>query len=185
MAVEGAVAKSEQGQNDLVMLGKITSVYGIKGWVKIYSHTEPMENILNYTPWFLKNGGKHQTVKIEQGKRHGKGLIAKLVGCSDREVAQTFCGTDIYVEQAQLPELTGDEFYWHQLENLIVVTESDEVLGRVDYLIATGSNDVLVVKATAESIDDKERLLPYLPDQVIKEINLEKGTIRVEWDAEF
>lgn len=187
MAVEGSVAKQEQNPSDsaYVMLGKITSVYGIKGWVKIYSHTEPMENILNYKPWLLKRDGQQKTVKIEQGKRHGKGIIAKLVGCDDRELAQTFCGHEIFVERTELPELTGDEFYWHQLENLIVVTESDEVLGRVDYLIATGSNDVLVVKATADSIDDRERLLPYLPDQVVKEINLEEGTVRVDWDPEF
>lgn len=170
---------------NMMVVGKITSVYGVKGWVKIYSHTEPMDNILNYAPWFVRLEGRLQTVQIEQGKRHGKGLIAKLAGCSDRDQAQVYCGNDISVDQSQLPALSTDEYYWHQLEKLNVVTESKELLGRVDHLISTGSNDVLVVKATAESIDDRERLVPYLPEQVIKEINLEEGTIRVDWDSEF
>lgn len=183
-STKGAVA-SGVDKDSLVVVGKITSVYGVKGWVKIYSHTEPMENILSYSPWFLSLNGQYRQVKIDQGKRHGKGLIAKLAGCSDRDQAKQYCGTEIFVSETQLPDLEGDEFYWHQLENLNVVTESNEVLGRVDYLIATGANDVLVVKGTADSIDKRERLIPYLPDQVIKDINLEEGTLRVDWDPEF
>lgn len=170
---------------EMMVVGKITSVYGVKGWVKIYSDTEPMDNILKYTPWFVRLQGRLQAVQIEQGKRHGKGLIAKLVGCSDRDQAQAYCGNEISVDRSQLPALSGDDYYWHQLEKLNVVTESKEILGRVDHLISTGSNDVLVVQSTPESIDDRERLIPYLPEQVIKEINLEEGTIRVDWDSEF
>lgn len=181
----GGKQTSVPAPESLVIMGKITSLYGVKGWVKIYSYTEPMENILSYKPWYIRLNGQQQVIKVDQGKRHGKGLIAKLAGCSDRDLAKQYCGAEIFVEQAQLPDLNGNEYYWHQLENLNVVTESDEVLGRVDYLIATGANDVLVVKGTADSIDKRERLIPYLPDQVIKEINLETGTMRVDWDPEF
>ncbi|WP_210396497.1 ribosome maturation factor RimM [Motiliproteus sediminis] len=175
----------ESQSSELVELGKITSLYGVKGWVKVYSHTEPMENILDYSPWKLKLDGRWTAVKVEQGKRHGKGMIAKLAGCEDRDQASRYCGAAIAVERSVLPDLDGEEYYWHQLEKLTVVTESGVNLGRVDYLIATGSNDVLVVKGTAESHDKRERLIPYLPDQVVKEINLKAGTIRVEWDPEF
>ena len=172
-------------RNELVILGKITSVYGVKGWVKVYSHTEPMDNILSYSPWYIQRDGQFQTLEVDQGKRHGKGLIAKLVGCDDRETARDYCGLNVSVERQKLPELEQGEFYWHQLEKLNVVTESGVELGRVDHLIATGSNDVLVVKSTKASIDDRERMVPYLPEQVIKEVNLEAGTIRVDWDPEF
>ena len=179
--------KSDQTKaiGTLVPMGKITSLYGVRGWVKIYSHTEPMENILSYSPWYLDIDGHTQKVELEQGKRHGKGLVAKLVGCDDRDKATYYCGADIGIEQEQLPGLTGDDYYWHQLENLNVVTESNVALGRVDHLIPTGSNDVLVVKGTKDSLDKRERLIPYLPDQVIKEINLDEGIIRVDWDPEF
>lgn len=170
---------------EITTVGRITTIYGVKGWVKIYSHTEPMESILKYSPWLLKINGKWQPVKIADGKRHGKGLIAKLAGVDDRDVARQYCGADIAIEKSLLPELEEGEFYWSQLEKLNVITESGVKLGKVSHLIATGSNDVLVVKGKADSIDRKERLIPYLPDQVIKEINLEEGTMRVDWDPEF
>ncbi|WP_261843525.1 ribosome maturation factor RimM [Aliamphritea ceti] len=167
------------------IVGRITTIYGVKGWVKIYSHTEPMESILDYSPWLLNRNGQWLPVKISDGKKHGKGLVAKLTGVDDREVARDYCGLDIAIETSLLPALDTGEFYWSQLEKLNVITESGEQLGKVSHLIATGSNDVLVVKGNGQSIDRRERLIPYLPDQVIKEINLDEGTIRVDWDPEF
>ncbi|MEH6649498.1 MAG: ribosome maturation factor RimM [Motiliproteus sp.] len=171
--------------DQLMVLGKVTSVYGVKGWVKVYSDTEPMQNILNYAPWYIKLNGRLQEIKVEQGKVHGKGLVAKLAGCDDRDKARVYCGSEIYVSRELLPALEQGEYYWSQLEKLNVVTESGVELGQVDHLIATGSNDVLVIKSTKQSIDKRERMIPYLPEQVIKEINLEQGTIRVDWDPEF
>ena len=167
------------------MFGSITAVYGVKGWVKIYSHTDPLENIFNYSPFTLKIGGELKTVEVETGKRHGKGLVAKLAGVDDRDVAQKYCGAEIVTNTDQLPELEEGEFYWSQLESLLVYTESGVLLGKVSHLLETGANDVLVVKGTTESIDKNERLLPYLPGQVVKEIDLETGTMRVDWDPEF
>ncbi len=176
---------SRNTQNDVTVLGQITSVYGVKGWVKIYSHTDPMENILTYTPWLLKLNGQWTPVKVEVSKKHGKGLIAKLVGVNDREVARQYCGADIAVDSSLLPQLEEGEYYWSQLEKLSVYTLNGELLGRVSHLMETGSNDVMIVRGNAESIDRRERILPYLPDLVIKDINLEEGTMRVDWDPEF
>ncbi|MBE9395965.1 ribosome maturation factor RimM [Pontibacterium sp. N1Y112] len=167
------------------VLGRIASVYGVKGWVKIYSHTDPIENILTYSPWLLKIKGQWKSFEIEASKRHGKGLVAKLVGVDDREIARTYNGVEIAVESHRLPKLEEGEFYWSQLENLTVYTVSGQLLGKVSHLMETGANDVLVVKGNDESIDRNERLIPYLPDQVIKEIDLETGAIRVDWDPEF
>ncbi|WP_417223468.1 ribosome maturation factor RimM [Amphritea sp.] len=170
---------------DITTVGRITTLYGVKGWVKVYSHTEPMESILDYSPWLLNINGQWLPFKIADGKKHGKGLVAKLAGVDDRDLAKQYCGVDIAIETSLLPELEEGDFYWSQLEKLDVLTESGEKLGKVSHLIATGSNDVLVVKGNADSIDRRERLIPYLPDQVVKEINLEEGTIRVDWDPEF
>ncbi|MGB1239422.1 MAG: ribosome maturation factor RimM [Pseudomonadales bacterium] len=170
---------------NLTILGQTTSVYGVKGWVKVYSHTDPMDGILNYSPWLLKRNGQWISVKVESAKKHGKGLIAKLENVDDRDVAREYCGLDIAVERSSLPDLDEGEFYWSQLVQLAVYTLSDELLGKVDHLIETGANDVLVVRGDSESIDQRERLIPYLPDQVIKEINLESGYMRVDWDSEF
>jgi 16S rRNA processing protein RimM len=84
-----------------------------------------------------------------------------------------------------LPDLEAGEYYWSQLENLLVYTESGVLLGRVSHLMETGANDVLVVKGTAESIDREQRLIPWLPDQVVKEVDLDSGLMRVDWDPDF
>ncbi|WP_067984166.1 ribosome maturation factor RimM [Neptuniibacter pectenicola] len=176
---------SSDPSNEYLIVGTISAVYGIKGWVKIYSNTDPIDNIFSYKPWLVKINGVLKPLEVETGKRHGKGLVAKLVGVDDREIARKYCGLEISVDASQLPKLEAGEYYWSQLQDLLVYTESDQLLGKVSHLLETGSNDVLVVKGTADSIDQKERLLPYLPDQVIKNIDLETGTMRVDWDPGF
>jgi 16S rRNA processing protein RimM len=111
--------------------------------------------------------------------------VVRLKGIGDREVARTYSGADITVPTAELPELPEGEFYWHQLEGLTVLTVDGECLGKVDHMIETGSNDVLVVRATDSSIDQRERLIPYLPEQAVTNVSLAEGSITVDWDPEF
>lgn len=170
---------------DLTIVGQITSVYGVKGWLKVYSHTEPMDGIFDYKPWLIKRNGQWMPVTVEASRKHGKGLVVKLDKVDDRDVARQYCGIDIAIERSKLPQLEVGEYYWSQLERLTVYTLADQVLGKVSHLIETGSNDVLVVKGDDNSIDSRERMIPYLPDQVVKEINLETGSMRVDWDPEF
>lgn len=167
------------------VIGRITSVFGVKGWLKVYSYTDPMEGILDYPDWFVSQNGKRMHLEVEEGKRHGPGIVVRLKGVDDRDVARTYCGLDIRVSTDLLPELPEGEFYWHQLEGLRVETPSGEVLGSVKHLMETGSNDVMVVRATPGSLDNRERLIPYLPEQVIQRIDLEAGVIVADWDPEF
>ncbi len=168
-----------------VKLGRITAVYGIKGWVKIYSNTEPMQNIFTYAPWQVCINGQWQTVKVKQGKRHGKGLIALLDHCENREQAKVYSGADIAVEQQQLPPLDEGDYYWSQLFGKSVETNTGLTLGKVDHMLATGANDVMVVKASEGSVDDRQRLIPWLPEQVVKQVDLTRGVIQVDWDVDF
>ena len=84
----------------------------------------------------------------------------------------------IAITRAQLPALPKNEYYWSDLEGLTVINQAGVVLGKVIYLIATGSNDVLVIKG------DKELAIPYLQDEVITQVDLENGVIHVNWDGE-
>ena len=167
------------------VLGRIASVYGVKGWVKIYSSTDPIENILTYSPWLLKIKGQWKSFEIEAGKRHGKGLVAKLVGADDREIARLYNGVEIAVESHRLPQLEEGEFYWSQLENLTVYTVSGQLLGKVSHLMETGANDVIVVRACEGSLDREERLIPYMPETYVVNIDLEQKEMVVNWDPEF
>lgn len=172
------------------VLGQITSVYGVQGWVKVYSYTEPRENIFQYSNWTLVDGRspsrEPRKVRLVTGKPHGKTLVARLEGIEDRDQAASLCGLDIRVETSELPPLGEGEYYWYQLQGLRVRTADEgHDLGVVDHLIETGSNDVLVVRADAASMDGRERLIPFLPDEIIRSVNLEDGVLEADWDPEF
>lgn len=169
---------------DLIVLGKITSVHGVRGEVKIYSFTDPIDNLLDYPAWTLKRDGEVKQVELVSGRLQGKVLVAKLKGLDDREVARTFAGFDICVPRALLPDLDDGEYYWHQLEGLSVIDLQGQLLGRLDHLLETGSNDVMVVKPCPGSLDDRERLLPYT-EQCVQQVDLAAGEMRVDWDADF
>jgi 16S rRNA processing protein RimM len=91
------------------------------------------------------------------------------------------------VDKALLPDLIGNEYYWHQLVGLEVVSvlqDGTSRLGVVDSLLETGANDVLVIKGDFDSLDREERLIPY-SNEFVKSIDLEKQIITVVWDPEF
>ncbi len=176
---------SEFNEEDLVTLGRFNSPFGVQGWIKVYSYTEPMENIQSYRPWLVKQNGVWQPIKVNSVKKQGKGLIAKLDRIDTPEAARLLCESEIAAPKSVLPTLGEGDYYWSQLENLKVYTESGELLGLVDHLVETGANDVLVVKGNAESIDRQTRLIPYVPEQVVKKIDLDAGILRVDWDPEF
>lgn len=169
---------------DLIVLGKITSVHGVRGEVKIYSFTDPIDNLLDYSQWTLRRDGEVKQVELVSGRLQGKVLVAKLKGLDDREVARTFAGFDICVPRALLPDLAEDEFYWYQLEGLKVIDQLGQLLGKINHLLETGANDVMVVKPCAGSLDDRERLLPYTAQCVLK-VDLAAGEMQVDWDADF
>jgi 16S rRNA processing protein RimM len=163
----------------MVVVGKISGVFGVRGLVKVFSYTQPRKNILSYDPWMLGSGKDWETFDLVSGHEQGKGLVAKLRGCDDRDQAQLLVGKDIAIEKSQLEATQPGEYYWSDLEGLQVLTLDQKLLGTVSHLFETGSNDVLVVKG------DRERLIPYVKGQVIAKVDLDAGHIVVDWDPEF
>src|SRR5690606_29601462 len=169
---------------DLVVLGKIVSVHGIRGEIKVYSFTDPLDNLLDYRCWILQRDGERKEVELVSGRLQGKVLVAKLRGLDDREVARTYAGFEICVPRALLPSLDDGEYYWYQLQGLRVINQDGHLFGRIDHLLETGANDVLVVKPCPGSLDDRERLLPYT-EQCVQRVDLAAGEMRVDWDTDF
>jgi 16S rRNA processing protein RimM len=165
--------------HDPVVLGRISGLFGVAGWVRIFSHTSPRENILSYSPWYLLRGGRWERLGLEEGRRQGRSVVARLSGCADRDQAALLVGCDIAVRRDQLPEAGEDEYYWTDLEGLRVRTVDGVDLGVVDHLFETGANDVVVVRG------DRERLIPYLWDRVVRSVDLEAGEMTVDWDPEL
>lgn len=169
---------------DLVVLGKIVSVHGVRGEVKVYSYTDPIDNLLDYRRWTLKRGEEVRQAELVTGRLQGNVLVAKLRGLDDREEARSLADFEISIPRSELPALEEGEYYWHQLIGLNVVNQAEQWLGRVDHLLETGANDVLVVRPCDGSLDDRERLLPYT-DQCVLAVDLATGAIQVDWDADF
>jgi 16S rRNA processing protein RimM len=166
-------------RDNTVDVGKISGVFGVKGWLKIFSYTSPKENILNYSPWLLEKAGEVKTVEVVDGNLQGGGVIAQIKGVNDRNQAETLLGYEIFIRREQLPETSEGEYYWSDLIGLEVETTDGVALGVVDSLLETGANDVLIVKG------ERERAVPFIKGQVIVEIDREAGRIVVDWDPDF
>lgn len=164
-----------------VALGRFGSPFGILGWIKVISYTDPVDNILNYSPWIVVfNDNTQLLIKEVKGKIHGNNLVVTFGQCKDRNQAQTYTNLEIYVDRAQLPPPSNDEYYWIDLIGLSVSNSEGEQLGLVKQVFATGSNDVLIVKEE----NGKEHYIPYIKD-VILEVNLEISKLIVDWDPTF
>jgi 16S rRNA processing protein RimM len=160
-----------------VILGRVSGLFGVKGWVKVHSYTDPREAILNYPDWLIELGGRWQPQKVEEGKQHGKTVIARFEGVQDRDAAVEYMNARIGVQRDSLPQTGDGEYYWSDLEGLSVVRKDGNVLGKVAYLLETGANDVLVVQE-----GDREVLIPFVTGDVVKEVDLAKGEISVDWE---
>ena len=159
------------------LLGRINAAYGIKGWVKVFSYTDPLEGIVNYSPWTLRNKGTESEVRVKALRKHGKGVVTSIATIENRDEAEALIGSEIWGE---LPNLEEGDFYWYQLKGLIVINAAGDVLGEVARIMETGGNDVLVIEPTATSTDKKPRLIPYVKE-IIEEVSLTRGQILVNW----
>jgi len=172
-----------------VLLGRINGLFGVRGWLKIYSHTRPIDNIAAYERWFLNRStaGRQSDWRpfyVIEARPHGGTLIAQLAAddgsiIDDRDTAANLLEADIAVARADMPDPAPGEYYWHDLIGLEVVNRQAQLLGRVSAMMETGANDVLVVTGECE------RLIPCVPDVIIDEVDLDAGRIRVDWEADF
>ncbi len=162
-----------------IHVGKISGVFGIKGWVKVFSFTANKENILKYSPWLLKKAGETKTLKVINGNLQGKAVVAQLDGINDRDQAESLMGWDIFISPTQLPRASSGEYYWSDLVGLKVENTDGVEFGVISSLLETGANDVVIVQG------ERERCIPFLQGQTIINIDLNAGKMIVDWDADF
>jgi len=159
-----------------VLLGRIVGLFGVQGWVKVFSYTEPREAVLDYESWLLGRNDDWQPVELAEGKRHGKSVVARLRGVEDRDSAAALVGSDIGVLRDRLPEPGDGHFYWADLEGMTVMHKDGTELGKVAYVLATGANDVLVTEGP------NERLIPFVTEKVVLDVDSAAGVITVDWE---
>lgn len=185
-----------------VALGRVTAPYQTRGWIRVRPYTRQAADILRYRRWHIGGGAPFE---VAAGRVHRAGeVVAGLATVNDRAAAAALAGLDVTVPRARLAPLGEGEHYWRQLHGLRVVRDSEndgrdsgngdagsgndggEVendgadLGTVARLMETGANDVLVVRDGSGG----EQLIPWTA-QVVREVNLARGFIRVDWDGEY
>lgn len=149
----------------------------MQGWVKVYSYTRPIDNLLKYRPWQLRVGGDRSLHQLESGRRTRRSLIAKLRGIDDRDRAEGLRGQEIWVDSAQFPALPKGEYYHRELLGLTAYDQDGQALGTVAQVLETASHDVLLVRG------EQEYLIPYAPGETVLDVDLEQHRIGVRWDG--
>ena len=177
-----------QLSDDRLHIGQLRAAYGLQGWLWVYSNTDPMANIFNYLPWWAETKEGWKQFDVKRWRTQGKGLIVLLKGVEDRTAADQLMGVNLWVEKSKLPKAGLDEFYWSDLIGLTVFGIDDAGnnvnLGKLAELFETGANDVMVVRATPDSVDGEERMIPWHRD-VIKSVDLEAGQMLVNWGVDY
>jgi len=177
--------ESRKAARALVVMGRIGRPHGVKGWLRLQSSTSPPANILEFAELHVETEHGPGSLRIDGSRWQGDSLIVHFAGYDEPELARRLTGLEVYVVADELPELDAGEYYWRQLQGLAVVNLAGENLGRVSSVFETGANDVMVVAPAQGSIDDRERLIPYVWTRVVRRVDLEAGTINVDWGADF
>jgi len=179
-SADGSSLQVDAADDKWVLVGKIVGLSGVRGEVKLESYTEPRMQIFGYQPWLLKSASGEIEISGCHGRTQGKGIVATLPDIDGRDAAARWVGSEIWVRRSALPRSKKDEYYWADLEGLEVVTVEGAMLGKVSHLIATGANDVLVTKD-----GKRERLIPFVLGDYVKQVDFDTGRITVDWDPEF
>lgn len=165
--------------NDWIIVGRFGRPQGLKGLIRVISFTADKQNILNYLPWHYERNKQWIPLKLVRVELQHQHILVEIEGYSLREQLAILTNSNIAIKREILPNLTHGEYYWHELVGMTVVTVSGALLGTVAEIIATGSNDVLVV------LGEKRHLIPYLPDIYVMKIDNEMRQITVDWDVDF
>ena len=161
---------------DPLVLGRIVGLFGVRGWVKVFSYTDPREAVLKYRGLLLGQHGKWQSVEVAEGQRHGKSVIVHLEGIDDRDQAAALVGAEIGVSRDALPGLEDGQYYWSDLIGMKVVHLDGTVLGTIESMLETGAHDVMVLAG------DQERLIPFVKDRIVLDVDLAERLVSVDWE---
>jgi 16S rRNA processing protein RimM len=162
------------GSTDLVLLGKVVATHGIRGQLAVVPFSGEFSTILSLKTVLLSGpDNRKENFEVDRAAVHRNRVLLTLKGFSNINEVLHLVGREILARRDQLPPLEEGEFYWCDLIGLAVTTTEGEALGRIAEIIATGSNDVYVVRG-----GEKEYLIPALEDIVVN-VDLDQGTMTV------
>jgi 16S rRNA processing protein RimM len=160
----------------LIQLGFVGAPFGVRGWVKLRSHTDPPERLLEHRSLRIGRGSVWQNYRIEDSGRSGGALTVKLMGVEDRDQAQALRGAEVCVLRSELPQRDDRDFYRADLIGCEVVNLAGLYMGLVQHFIETPAQVLMVVRGT------QEFWIPAVP-QYLRRVDLQARRVVVDWDA--
>jgi len=160
-------------------MGRVLAPFGVKGAVKIEPFGDDRDSLCGHSAWWVGKPGKLSRVEVCECRAHRAHLVARFAGCSDRDQAGKYRGFEVALRREDLPQTAEHEFYQADLVGLEVVNSKGERLGRVTGFLATGAHEVMRIAHRTG-----ERLLP-VAGEVIRKVDLEAGTVEVDWGADW
>jgi 16S rRNA processing protein RimM len=158
----------------VVVLGRIGAPFGVQGWVKVNSYTDPPEGIASYSSWELVRAGQAERRKVYEWKRAGRAVAVRLEGVGSREAAQALNGCEVRVDRSELPPTGPGEYYWHDLVGLEAANRDGVPLGRVVGVLELPAHPVLVLAG------ERERLVPLVPERLVA-ADIAAGRMTLDW----
>jgi 16S rRNA processing protein RimM len=165
--------------NDFLIAGKVGAPHGVKGWVKVFSYTQPIDNLIHYQPWQLEIKNTRHPAQITHHQIHGDSILVGFEGITDRDQAAKLTHAAVIIARSSLPPLNSGEYYWHDLVGLEVTNLTGFIFGHITRLLSTGANDVMFIKGK------KEYCLPYVSGTVVKNVDLTTKQMLVDWPEEI
>ena len=160
----------------LIELGIVGAPFGVRGWIKLRSHTDPPERLLDHRELQLGLGGGWRAFRIESSGRSGGQLTVKLDGIDDRDQAQALRGAPVCVPRSELPQRDARDFYRADLVGCEVVNLAGVRLGVVQHFVETPAHALMVVRG------EQEFWVPAVP-QHLRRVDLQARRVVVDWDA--
>jgi 16S rRNA processing protein RimM len=170
-------ARSGDDGRQPVVLGKVGAPFGVQGWVKVFSYTDPPQGIASYAEWEVVRGTEVRRVTVLESKRAGQAIAVRLEGIDTREAAQLLVGAEVRVDRSELPAPEAGKYYWHDFVGLAAFNREGQALGRVAEVLELPAHPVLVLKG------ERERLVPLVPDRLVA-VDLEAGKVTLDWHAD-
>ncbi len=161
----------------LIQLGEVGAPFGVRGWVKLRSFTDPPERLVEHRSVRVGREGAWEMYRIEQSGRSGGRLTAKFFGIEDRDRAMTLRGAQICVLRSELPERDKRDFYQADLIGCEAVNLAGLRLGIVQHFVETPAHTLMVIRG------EKEYWVPAVPRH-LRRVELESRRIVVDWDLE-
>lgn len=163
---------------ELIEVGRLAGLHGVRGAFRVISYTRPRGQICRYRRWWIATPDQDWTeYAVDEARSDGTRVTARLAGIDDRDVARTWLEAQVAVSAHLLPRAAADEYYWRDLIGLRAENLEGVPLGSVERLFETPANDVLVIRD-----GETERLVPFVRDHFVMQVDLASGRIVLDWD---